>query len=269
MPMRAQRQESAKGENVERAAEVKNWPKNIVGGTWELPKAIVGQLKGPVLTNKQVVSIDMDESGADVACIDGTKIRCKFVISAVPFSTLRNVAIWPAPDAVHGDAINHMGYGETTRAFGLIKEPFWQEDGMGPSLFTDTALHMLWVLDNHKNGQGPYRCMFVMTGKTGDQVAALGANQAKQYLVSQVEKIRPSAKNQIEILKYHSWGRQPLQRGCRHFFKPGQITAFGVQMIEPWQRLHFAGEHTRRLDLGMESAMESGERAAQEVLARL
>jgi monoamine oxidase len=32
--------------------------------------------------------------------------------------------------------------------------------------------------------------------------------------------------------------------------------------------LHFAGEHTRRLEIGMESAMESGERAAFEILER-
>jgi monoamine oxidase len=31
-------------------------------------------------------------------------------------------------------------------------------------------------------------------------------------------------------------------------------------------RLHFAGEHTRRLEVGMEAAMESGERVALEVL---
>lgn len=40
-------------------------------------------------------------------------------------------------------------------------------------------------------------------------------------------------------------------------------------MILPWQRLHLAGEHTRRADFGMESAMESGERAALEILDRV
>jgi monoamine oxidase len=40
-------------------------------------------------------------------------------------------------------------------------------------------------------------------------------------------------------------------------------------MIKPHGRLHFAGEHTRRLDYGMESAFESGERAAIEILERV
>ena len=86
--------------------------------------------------------------------------------------------------------------------------------------------------------------------------------------MSQLEKIRPAAKGQVVVHRFHSWGQQPLQKGCRHSFKPGQITAFANDMIQPWQRLHFAGEHTRRLDYGMESAMESGERAAIEVMQR-
>jgi monoamine oxidase len=40
-------------------------------------------------------------------------------------------------------------------------------------------------------------------------------------------------------------------------------------MIQPHERLHFAGEHTRRLEVGMESAMESGERAALEIIQGL
>ena len=39
-------------------------------------------------------------------------------------------------------------------------------------------------------------------------------------------------------------------------------------MLKPWQALHFAGEHTRRLDIGMEAAMESGERVAIEIAER-
>ncbi len=51
-------------------------------------------------------------------------------------------------------------------------------------------------------------------------------------------------------------------------FGPGQVTKFARDMIIPHGRLHFAGEHTRRLDYGMEAAMESGERAAFEILDR-
>ena len=40
-------------------------------------------------------------------------------------------------------------------------------------------------------------------------------------------------------------------------------------LAKPHRHLHFAGEHTRRLEVGMEAAMESGERAALEVMGVL
>ena len=39
-------------------------------------------------------------------------------------------------------------------------------------------------------------------------------------------------------------------------------------MIQPHMHLHFAGEQTRRVEIGMEAAMESGERVAVEILER-
>ena len=243
------------------------WPKNFVGGASAFPKAMAAKLKTEVRTGKIVATIDMDADGADVVCVDGSKVRAKYVIAAVPFSTLRSITITPSPGAIHRGAIDNLGYAETTRAFCTVKEPFWQQDGLDPSLFSDTDLRMLWVLDSHK-GKGPYKATFVFTWRTAERIAEMPASEAAKFLVTQLERIRPAAKGQLTVHRYHSWSQQPLQKGCRHFFKPGQITAYAVDMIKPWQRLHFAGEHTRRLDYGMESAMESGERAAIEVLQR-
>jgi len=38
-------------------------------------------------------------------------------------------------------------------------------------------------------------------------------------------------------------------------------------MLAPHARMYFAGEHTRLQEIGMESAMESGERAALEIVS--
>jgi monoamine oxidase len=61
----------------------------------------------------------------------------------------------------------------------------------------------------------------------------------------------------------------PTIRGCSHQYVPGKVMAWSQAMMQPHERLHFAGEHTRRLEVGMESAMETGERAALEILERL
>ena len=47
---------------------------------------------------------------------------------------------------------------------------------------------------------------------------------------------------------------------------PGQVTAFASEVGKPHGRIHFCGEHTAVSNRGMEGAMESGERAAFEIL---
>ena len=232
-----------------------------------LPHAMAAQLPRDVLLNQQVVAIEIQNDDVDIRTMGGGRYRGRFVIAAVPFSVLNAVSIWPVPPPPQNDAIFNLKYSETTRAFCRIKEPFWKEDGFDPSLNTDTSIRTFWAIDN-QTGEGEHRGMFVMTSKTGRQVAALGSEMASEFLVKELERIRPASKGQIEILRYHSWDRQPLQRGCSPMFAPGQVTAFANEMIVPHERLHFAGEHTRRLEYGMEAAMESGERAAFEILDR-
>lgn len=259
-------QEFYKG-NGEDGQPAEHWPKNIKGGTIVLPRAMAAQLPQDVLINKQVSAIEVADDKVDVRTLDGDRYQAKFVVASVPFSVLRNINIWPKPPGPQLSAIHNIRYAETTRAFCTIEGPFWEEDGFGPSLFSDGAVRMFWAIDKHED-KNKYRGMFVLTHSMGRRVAAMPPEQASRFLVEELERIRPASKGQIEMLKFHSWERQPLQRGCSPMFKPGQVTEFANEMIVPHGRMHFAGEHTRRLDYGMEAAMESGERAAFEILER-
>jgi monoamine oxidase len=87
--------------------------------------------------------------------------------------------------------------------------------------------------------------------------------------VKELERLRPSLAGALELLAVNSWRRAPWINGCSHSYYPGQASRWAVDMIKPHERLHFAGEHTRRLEVGMESAMESGERVALEILGRI
>ena len=50
---------------------------------------------------------------------------------------------------------------------------------------------------------------------------------------------------------------------------PGEITAFHGKLWARHGRISFCGEHTALINRGMDAALESGERAASEVLERL
>ncbi len=66
------------------------------------------------------------------------------------------------------------------------------------------------------------------------------------------------------------WTGGPATRGSYAFYRVGQYTAFGGAEGERSGNCHFAGEHTSIDAQGyLEGAVESGERAAREVLAGL
>jgi monoamine oxidase len=62
--------------------------------------------------------------------------------------------------------------------------------------------------------------------------------------------------------------RRPLARGSYAAFLPGQYTRYYGYVGKAEGPVHFAGEHTATANQGfLEGAIETGERAADEVLA--
>jgi len=250
---------------------------NIEGGTSRLIEAMAAGLKRPVVRRKVVARIDMQDAGkrgggrtdagaVRVECLDSSTFGADFVIAALPFFMLKRIDVRPAFTGIQLEAIQTMPTLGTTRAYLAIREPFWHADGIDPSFFSDGSLEMFWAIDNHRNG-GEYQGMFVLTGDRAARFDALAPADAPGFLLEELARIRPASRGKVEVLTWNSWSAEPLIGCCRHIYAPGQITRFARQMIEPWGRLHLAGEHTRRNDFGMEAAMESGERAALEILS--
>jgi monoamine oxidase len=238
---------------------------NIEGGAQKLPLAMAAKLGDAVRLNKRVGRIAMSDKGATVTCLDGSAYHARFVISAVPFTMLREVEIIGGPNPHGRDAIAHMPYANTARLYLSVERPFWKEDGLPASFSTDGPIGMFWGIDNH-TGEGKHRAMVVMVGQTAAAIAQKA--DAVPFVLAELEKLRPSAKGLLKVVAYKDWARDPLQKGCGFSYAPGQVNAFGRDFIKPWQVMHFAGEHTRRSDFGMESAMESSERVVLEVASR-
>ena len=239
---------------------------NLRDGTDALPKAMAAQLgEDAISLNKIAMRIEMTGADCTVQTLDGDSFRSDFVISAIPFTTLRRIDIRPGLPMLQARAVEQLPYSNTSRAHLLIKEPFWLEDGIEPSFFSDGAIKMFWSVDNH-SGQGAHVGYMVMTGDSAGRVDMMPPDDARKFLQEELVRVRPAARDKVEIVAYKSWENDPFIRGVRHGFAPGQVTEFAGTMARPHMRLHFAGEHTRQLEIGMEAAMESGERAALEII---
>lgn len=241
---------------------------NIVGGTAMLTDAMAAALGDRVRTGQAVQRIDMGPAGAEVTCADGRRYRSKFVIAAVPFTMLRKIVITPDLPPLQREAVDQLTYGYTTRGFGVVEKPFWDDDGMEQSFFSDGPIRMFWTLKPRAD-ETYHRFMLVFTGSAAIAIDKMPEADARCFVAGELARIRPSMVGHTRLNGWYSWARDPMVQGCRHLFAPGQVTRFAADMIAPHAGLHFAGEHTRRIDFGMESALESGERAAFEIIERM
>ena len=237
---------------------------NIVGGTSQLPLAMAARLGDVIRLNRKVGRIEMSDTGALVTCTDGAAYLARFVVSTLPFSVLRDVEIAGSDNPLARQAITTMPYANTARLYLTVDRPFWKDDGLPASFSTDGPIGMFWAIDNH-TGEGSHRAMVVMVGKVANAIARMDHEEAEAFVLSELVRLRPASRGLLRYRTYKDWLRDPFQRGCGFSLAPGQVNGFARQMVKPWQVLHFAGEHTRRLDYGMEAAMESGERVAIEI----
>jgi monoamine oxidase len=94
----------------------------------------------------------------------------------------------------------------------------------------------------------------------------LGTNGAA--VIAAIERARPAARGQLSLLRRFDWGLQPFAGGIYHHIGAQHGATLAAATAHVGRRLHFAGEHLAIAASGMEGALESGERAAQTVLAR-
>lgn len=234
------------------------------GGAERLPEAMAKRLGAPVRFGKVVTRIVNEGTRAEVTCLDGSRYGADFVVCALPFSSLRRVTILPALPPPQAEAVAASTYGGTTHVILEPTAPFWESDGYAPSMYTDGPLERVFA---PKLGDRiPFMRVWI-NGYAADRLDALPPAQLGDFVRREFERMRPAAKGKVRVREVFSWGAEPFTLGHRHVFLPGQVNRFAKLMDRPWQRMHFCGEHLRRMEFGMESAMETADRVAIEILS--
>lgn len=247
---------------------VNNNPReHIVGGADVLPHAMAASLDGMVRLNAPVGAIEQSNASVDVRLVSGERLRARFVVVAAPFSALRNVRFEPGLPEAQFNAISGAKYSATTQFHFKITRPFWNDDGLPPSIWSDTYFERAFVLSNVG---GEHGAMVVwLNGDGATLVNAMPIERQQAFIIEQLNAARPATSGALEPFFAYSWERNPFVGGNKHIFAAGQVRSFARDMGLPHGRVHFCGEHLRRIEPGMESAMETAEIAAIEVLDRV
>lgn len=233
----------------------------VKGGNSLLPFAMGESLENGVLLNKTVHAIDDDGTTVTVSCTDGTEYQASQVICSVPYPVLRHMKFTPRLPPLMESAVDEIDYGISIQVHFLIKEKFWEKDGLPSSIWTDGSIERFAVLARGDNGEETSAIAFI-NGNEAYKYDYMTDAQASAYTLQELARIRPSTKGALEPVLVQSCHRDVHGSGDWVFWRPGQVTKYAGNMRANHGNIHFCGEHTALLERGMEGAFESGERAA-------
>lgn len=240
---------------------------NIAGGNQRLPEAMARALRGDVLLGRRAIEIDAGPQGVAVRCADGSMHRARFGVCTLPLPAMRQLRFAPGLPSRHAEAVQQLAYAQVTQLHLEVLRPFWEADGLLPYLWSDGPLERMFPRD--ELGQGRAETLTVWINGAGCQRwDALSDDQAAQLAAEELALIFPASRGAFRLARRVAWQQLPEAGGAWANWRPGQITRYAQHLSTPLGRLHFAGEHTGRTLRGLEAAMESGERAATEILAR-
>lgn len=241
-------------------------PLQVAGGNSRLPEKLAAALSSPIHLHKIVEEVKSVATGVTVYCADGSSFNADYALLTLPFSVMRQIKIDPPLKGNQKEAVEELPYTKITQVYFSVQGSLWKNDGYPLQMWTDSLLEQIFpVKDETGRVQG-----FVAwaNGDNADKLAR-SKQEVKQTVKAQLQQIRPTMAENVNISRVITWGNDPFSLGAYSHFAPGQIRQWADEMARPWHRIHFAGEHTAVASAGMEAALESAERAVQELLLQV
>ncbi|MBM3513608.1 MAG: FAD-binding protein, partial [Alphaproteobacteria bacterium] len=237
------------------------------GGNQSIPEAIAKALKDEVMLGAPVIGVREAGDTVEVRCADGKTHRAKYLVCSVPLPVLRTIAFDPGLPPKVAKATLMAPSNFMTKIIVVPTKPFWEQDGFDPGMWTDTAAGIVRPLRQGEDANEVTSLMAWARGFMAQRLDTLGPEAAQQLVISEIERVRPAARGLLKPAGFKSWQLDRYALGTWSNWAPGQIADFVGDLVKPHGRIHFCGEHTAVSNRGMEGAMESGERAALEIIA--
>jgi len=239
----------------------------IGGGMDRLPGAMAASLSGIIRYNAPVVRVERQSTGFRVDYREGAvrSIAAARVVFAVPASTMRQIEMKPRLSRLKEQAIEQLSYYDGVRFLIQVKRPFWKAAGFSGSARTDRATE-IWDAATEQTASSRGILAATTGGEMGRRTLGMTPDASLSLGVDLIADAFPGIRSEFEKGASYRWSTEPWTRGAFALYRPGQMTTLMPVLASAESGLHFAGEHTSIWTGWMEGALESGERAAREVL---
>jgi monoamine oxidase len=247
----------------------------IKGGNDQVPKLLGKSLSNIIQTETELEAINLTPNGRyRVSLHSGNGSFEKIyerILLAVPYTTLRAIALNVDLPPIKQKAISELGYGTNSKLLTAYKQRLWVTRYKSTAFIsTDLDFNSTW--EASRNHQGKFGLITNFTG--GKQGLAIGQNSGEsqaQSLLLQLEKIFPgiNQERQGKAIRAYWTGEQYTQ-GSYSCYLTGQWTGISGAEKQTVGNLFFAGEHCSQKFQGyMEGGCRTGEVAAVNILRSL
>ena len=239
--------------------------KEATKGNMRLPEAMARQLARPIEMGSPVTAVHQSSSVTRVTLASGETVDADAVIMTLPLPALRRIDMdLPASQTTLLEAVD---YHKVVQLHCIVEAPFWKSAGWGGSWWTDNLLGRIFT--RPIPGTSRFNMTVWINGDDCDALNAMDEATCIDRISRALWDLMPDAREVTSVGQLVRWSNDPFAGGVWALWRPGQAATAHAALRAPAGRVFFAGEHTAEAYRGMEGAMESGERAALEVMRLL
>jgi monoamine oxidase len=251
-------------------------PKSIAGGNDRLPDAFAVALGERIQLRAKVVRVEQSASEVAVTYLDArgrqNEVRADFGVCALPFSSLRKVVIATPFAADKMQAIARLRYMPVARCCFQTRTRFWSRDALGSlgglSLVgSDTFASRVWNTSSQQADPNLGMIQSYMFDADASEYASLRDRIAGLQRHIHDRLLPGLTSDEVVATVEKVWQEDPWVEGGWAWSGLDELSGSLQARARAEGRVHFAGEHTSPLIGWMTTAIESGERAADEIIA--
>lgn len=224
-----------------------------------------------VRLGEAVQSVRYDDEGCEVTTTKGATYRAKKAIFAIPPPLLLKVQFDPPLPAQKTALLQHMPMGAFSKVFATYKTPFWRDRGLRGECTNPRGFVSVTFDATPPEPGAPGKMMGFLVGTMAREFAKLSSEEQRRVSLDELASmLGEEALEPLEFF-YHSMMDEEWATGCPMATPaPGMWTMYGEWMRKPVGPIHWAGtEASTRFYGYMEGAVDSGQRAAKEVIEKL
>ncbi len=258
------------GGGVQKLCEIEGGAqeRRFTTGAQEVSIRLAADLGDRVRLDHAVRAIEQRADGVTVHTARGSFTAHRAIL-ALPPALLARIEIADLPlerIAIH----QRMNPGSVLKCIASYKTPFWREAGYSGEAFSPHGLVRATFDDCSADGTHAALVAFVV-GDRARELSTVAPDDRRRLLLSDLGRLHGAKAHHPTALVDKDWLSDEWSAGCYvGVMPPRLLTESAAGLRAPYGLLHFAGTETAVEHLGyIEGAIESGERAALEVGARL